>query len=112
MDFMQRVNKTQQGDTGFNAVNNLTGAGTSLPMPPEIMKHIAAMRMLQDKGLNPQDAMKAEASSGLSGSSVNGLTPQALTALQAIMSRRVGASSNPGADSLVKNAVDVSYNPQ
>jgi len=88
-------------DTGFGAVNNLGGA---TPMPQEIMRRIAMSRaaLQQNPGL-PTEAINK----GMN--DVSGMTPGARQALQALLARNLGQSSNPSADTRLQQAVDLAY---
>jgi len=109
MDFasplQNRLQSTSVGQPGYQAVNNFSSGKTQ--MPQELMKNIANARaLMQSRNMNQQDTLK-QMQPGF-----KGMTPEALTALQALMSRGMGQSSFPGADTNLRQAVDTAYNPQ
>ena len=99
-------------ETGYGAVDNFAGnENPKMELPPELMRQIAMARMQMQHGNNggaegPQQAI-ADNPSGL-----NGLTPQAMQALKAIMVRRMGSSGFPSADTSAQHEVDLQYGPQ
>lgn len=109
MDFtdpiMSRLQNTQIGQPGYNAVNNFSSGKT--PLPQEMMRNIANARArMTSQNEGPVQALTQMAPQ------FKGMTPEALTALQAILARNMGQSSYPGADTKLQHAVDIAYNPQ
>lgn len=98
MDFVPKTSS----NVGYGAVNNLNMQN----MPPQLKQQLAiAQARLQKTPELPTDAVRA-------GGDVSGLTPEAQQALRALMVRYQGPSANPGADTQLRQAVDLAYGPK